>query len=830
MKIGKTEMSKNILKRLKDKVALTMIELMIAIALMSVGVLALVSTMAYLAKLVQSSKNQSIATNLAQEKMEQLKSINYAQLVVSINTESNTCFPSLKYDPDYFPPEDILAGRTYFKRSVLIEKVREDASGQIVALSPNQPDTGLKRILVFVTWKEGQKCRKTILYNLRNDPSRIAADSTFYGTVAADVIGGIPIENARVEIIQNPSWYDDTDISGEYSFNLAEGTYTIKASSRGFTSSTLTNMYIGEGNFEYNFALATIPTGTVVGSAYLTDHLVISQVVPGAISPITGLEEEIVELYNPTTYYWQIAINSNTPAVDLKYQLRTDGSPQSLSATYNTLTIAPKGYYLFSNSATVTIDGVSRSADAVYIGNVLKTTSDPGYDAQSIAIDNVSTSERIDSIGWIASSQVPPFFETTPLNPNGGAGIAQNNQIIRKSSFSGFNLGNGRSYDNNTNSSDFIIQSSVLATSVRNSSSATESAFSGTPATGAIISIEDGLSSPINVPANINGSFTVYNVAEGTWTVYLSSGSNFKEIATKEVIGGAYSDLDNQILDTDAIFGYISGTVKDSADNPLSNITVSVPGALPVVTNSNGYYTLAIATGSYTAIANPSNLNPTYTQENINDVVVGLGELTSNVDFTLNTGGTMQGFATINGVDPFPGLAVDAQLSGISQKSVVTNSSGIFFLGNMPTGSYTIYPHGPNEEPISPGYIETTLNAGSTVFVGTFTVSGVYGGVEGHAYDSSTPIDTGVLVIATPETITTSNPPALNHTVRISPEKYYASVTADDGSYSIDLPAGTYNVYAWYTTINNSVPSVSKRSSTGVSVSELTKTTVDFNW
>src|ERR1700733_5129934 len=93
----------------------TLVELMIAVALISIGALALFGSFNLVHQSIQTSKAATLASNLAQEKTQIIRQQPYYQILVTTNPVTDTDFtPNLYYDSGYFPPETVLQGSVWF--------------------------------------------------------------------------------------------------------------------------------------------------------------------------------------------------------------------------------------------------------------------------------------------------------------------------------------------------------------------------------------------------------------------------------------------------------------------------------------------------------------------------------------------------------------------------------------------------------------------------------------------------------------------------------------------------------------------------------------------
>jgi type II secretory pathway pseudopilin PulG len=809
---------------------MTLIELLVAVTILSVGVLGLISAFGAIARSVQVSKSKAVATNLAQEKIESLKNVAYFRLLVTTNPATATLFtPNFKYDgPNgYYPPEvPLIVGGISFERRVHIRKVAENASGDLVEKSWSDPDTGLKEVQVYVVWKEGQNWKKVELRNLRDDPSRLPTEASLLGEVTS---AALPLAEAKVEVIQNPVWNKLSDASGNYSFQVAAGTFTLRASKAGYFAKTISNQVINKGDaITANFDLVKMDSGTISGAAYLRDHIVISQVVASTVSG--GNNYEYVELYNPTTWAWTMS----GAAFALRYVDANNVLVTDIDLSFRSAAIpANGGYYLLANTGTVVAAGTTVAADAVYstlLQNVIRDSK-----AGGIKLTNDADTVVYDKVGWSKSSD---FLEpTAPAQAVEGtqvtlaSGLGAGEQLVRSSeNFTSINSPTGtHAWDANVNATDFNVgavpQDRGLTYAPKNSATV-HAPRGGTPASGAIVFADDNLAP--SVAANVSGAFSLASVATGAWTLTVSSGLAY-QTAAATVTANATVSAGNLALTSATANGYVTGRVTNDLDGNLASIQVSAPG-VSVNTDSSGNYRLSVATGSSVqVVANPGNLNTSYTSE-ARDVAVTLGAVTASTDFILSRGGRIQGYSSSNGVDAFSGLIVVAKLGGVEMGSASAGSNGYFEILNLTTGTYIVYPFAATGEGVSPSTFTTILTTpGSTVFCGTFTVSGAQGKISGTLKKGSDPIATGVLVVITTSTIT-SDPPAVTSTLRTGTNIYYDASSSADGSYSVSVPGGyTYNVYAWYSTVG-AASATTTRQSGSAAVTAGQTSTVNFTW
>jgi len=827
----------------KNRKGVTLVELMAATVIISIGVLGMVGAFRYINFGIQAPKGRSLANNLAQEKIEVLKNKSYFRVMVTTATGLDHHFDPDAYEYDTYPngSEALNVGGINFTRRVWIRKVSENSDGELTLLNWNLPDTGLKEIIVYVSWFEGGSWKKVELRNLRGNPDRTNLSAMFTGTVLEAGAGTPPIQGAIVRAQENPARYDTTDASGAYGFAIETGSYTLQASRQGFFSS-VSPLYIISTTQNHPFTLTRMSSGTITGTAWLRDHLVISQVVGSSLTAYG--EQEWVEVYNPTTWTWTMATGLGTGANDVvvvsyKESVIAEVKPDF---DYRTVSVAPNSYFLFANTGTITAVGIARAADAVYDRDsnwanqdeviVAGDPSPAGY----VILGSKVTGQILDKVGWNATDN-GNAAKTHAESYEGqaiiqGRGLQEDEQYVRRSQSSGVAAGVGRAYDSNNNQNDFTVSASSMVYPPRNSGDV-EAPVTGTPAAGAPVFASDGLSS--STQAMASGAFTLSGVATGYWTLYVSSGMS---ISTGGVYGGASSGFAAAagavVLSTDNVFGFITGVVTGINGVGIVNIKVAA-GSRQATTDPNGRYLLPTDPGEQTVWANYHTDNTSYIETSSMGVTAELGRITENVDFVLQPGGKLRGWITTNGTDPLPNVPVSAFESNVEQGNGITDSNGYFLIWGtgISTGTYAVVPQLEDGESSSPSTHSVTLVAGDTAFVGTFTVTGAMGAIRGSVTAGGVNINTGVLIYATTTTLTGSPimPPTMGPTTRAGTVKYYAVSSNAQGYYDLPVRGGSaYNIYAWYTTWNsNEAAAISVRQSTAaVAAGQIV--TENFSW
>ncbi|MGQ0643901.1 MAG: carboxypeptidase regulatory-like domain-containing protein [Elusimicrobiota bacterium] len=812
-----------------------------------------------------AGRTVTLANTLAQERMESFKQSSYYRVMVTTNPAfaSEPDIPSFLYDQGYYPSESFSVGGIPFQRRVYVEKV-QDSGGSFVALPYGSPDTGIKRLTVHLLWQANGRWRTQSLVSLYSNPARQPLNGTFTGTVTS---GGSNVADVRVEALQKTSWFDLTNSAGVYSFNVSAGTYTLRASKQGYFTTYDSNVPVAAGDtVTRNFSLTAMGTGTVRGNVWIKDHLVISAMV-GSSMTAGGFDQEYVEIFNPTTWTW--TVNGD---VSLHFRGRITDPLAEIRYVPVATTVAPGGFYLFANTATLVLGGTSIAADAVW-EQALGGPNDNNAGLPDFSPSNptaisvwenggsqglgglrlVSAAFGLqDRFGWKGGgtglSPAEEVYESVPYDHGQTQGLNRAEQFVRYSTTAGFNSSLGPAYDSNNNDVDWRLDATTVEMP-RNSATAVQPVVAGTPALGANISITDGLSAAAAAPGAGTppvASFTVPGVATGTWSVMIASGTRFLQVEGVEVTQGAtvfvphaattptwpLSGWHSAYLTSSTAQGFIQGAIVDGSGAGISGKSVNASGASGV-TNSQGRFLLAVTSGTHTVEANPSyspSYDPTYITASSVPVSVSAGLVTSGVNFTLSRAGALTGSVTANGVDPLPDITVTAVQGGIEKGSSISNSDGRFTLDSLSTGTYTVQLQldaGESASPVSPS---ATVSLGATTWVATFTVTNAMGSIRGRVKTlAGSSISTGVLVVATTSTIS-GQPPTDDSSLRSGGTLYYATSSLSDGTYELDVRGGaTYNVYGWHTTWSGETPATSRRSGSAV-VTAGAAATLDLTW
>lgn len=808
-----------------------------------------------ISKGIIAGRFKSLATQLANEMMQSTKSTPYYQLRVSSQTVTPTGLSSLDppvlSDEINYPPVDHVINGVHFTRYMYVQRVQKNASENLEVIGWNAPDSGLKQITLSVLWREREEWKQVLMVNLLENPNRMASNGDFIGYVKDVPLNNIP--DVLVEVAENTSLNTLTDASGNYRLGVPVGTYTLRASKRGYFPITTPNRVVTSTTPQVtvNFTnLTAMSSGTVSGTVWHNDHLVISRVCGAKMDG--GTSQEYVEIFNPTTWTWtvdgQLGLSFQRTAAQDPVPI-----PIQMDYTVGGNAIAPGKFFLFGSHAEgLTIDGVFVGPDAGWADGVgapndvnfpyfdainglknilpINGTDGPTEGAGVLSLYVLATGAVLDKVGWQGGGFSPGSSETAPIPGGGGAGMEVNKIYYRKSDVGGsFSSTIGPAYDSGNNALDWGVDSGAPHTLPRTTLSPVLPVKAGTPSQGAFIFANDGLS--VVTQASMLGSppearFTLPAIATGTWTVSASTGNYFLSFSTP--ISAGVSISTSLVLNTSTLYGFASGYVRDAVTSAGINAISVTPGA--GVTNAAGFFSIALSPGAQTLQANPNSANPNYTGAS-QSVIVSLGQTISGNLLFISPGGRISGRVTIDGTNPLPNIPVEVtnKTTGVTIDTILSGTDGSF-TARVPVGTFKVQPVMAHGEAVSPITLDVIVPAGgSNVFAATYTVTSAFGTLEGTASALGKPISTGVLIVASTSTVP-ANPPDLNTTFQGTGVAYYAGASRTDGSYSFSLKNGTYTVAGWYTTFTGNTPTVTRKSYTGVVVNPNQNTTLDIPW
>lgn len=851
----------------------TVTELMVATAILSIAAIGLMGAFVGIQKALQNSKSVTLAANLGQEQMQILKQKVYYQILITTNPAYDTNFtPNVEYDPGYFPPQTVLEGGVTYTRYTMVEVVRED-SGVITVLPPGTPDTGMKLVTVTTVWRIASEWKKLALRTIVANPDTVTANAIFNGTITNSATSS-PIPGAVANVAENLGWRDTANASGVYSINLSPGSFTLGVVVAGYFPMHRAVSIAANQTQTQNFALVPMSSGSATTNAavWMTPNPVISQVVVS--TPQAGqnnFEAQFVEIYNPTSS--TVTVGSGSTPNQLKLNITSgcsganyvtcNGSTYGIKLNYINTTIQPYGYYLVANTNTFTVNGVLKTADAVYADDANSNCSAPPLSSYwnlsssppkkmlaptahgaNFFLTN-SSGTVIDALGWEHSGITSNYCETSCLALPGASSGEQYVRIVSTYTNPAALDFYGRAYDSQANRVD-VTTSSTITAAVYSRSDSTRTIISGAVPLSAVVSATDGLSLSTRVYTVGSPPYAKFNltqIATGTWTMLISSGSWMLQHDTVTIASsGSVFTLPSTwtYLSTANAYGFIEGTVTNvlgAAISPSIPVDPGGAGAIQYANTTNGRYLLRVTPGLVDVVANSgSGSLASYVSVSSLGVTATLGAVTGGVDFNLSQGGRTSGFVTRDGTNPLPGVAVSMiDVNGYARDTQVSGTDGRFTSLNITTGSYVVTPELDEIESVSPTTAPVTVTAGGNVFAATFTVSGALGSITGNVSVGGLPLRTGALIVVTTATLAGSPPapPALS-SATLTGSPYYITSSLEDGTYSVDVrqsTSTTYRVYAYYITYSGANPTINSLNTTGVSVlAGQTVSGINFAW
>ncbi|MBI4668868.1 MAG: carboxypeptidase regulatory-like domain-containing protein [Elusimicrobia bacterium] len=650
---------------------MTLVEIMIALAIVTTVFTAFSVAFGTIAKAIFVSKARTLASNLAQEKMQILKQLSYHNIMVTTYTYTRDEFdPDVYYDDGYYAPETIKEGGISFERLTYIQMAQE-VNGEIQLLGAT-PDTGMKAITVTVIWKQSDEYKTSQIRSIASNPDLVQSNATIQGDV--EITGtSTDIEGAEIVVAENIGWRDATDSGGDYSISLRPGSYNLTITARGYFTKSIAFTISASEAKTLDIDLDPMATGSISGHVWLNDHPVITTVVASSQPASMAIPYELIGVYNSSDYSGPI----NDNVVELRYRQKNTGGPAAkIEVDFLTSSITPWSYFLVASTTPVIFKNKSVNADAVYKATQDQDTIKNGSDG-GLGLWFPDQSKYVDRVAWsdgVGADEPADLTEGTAMSIAGG--LSSGKVLFRKMGpdqqeyWDVPGSERGRAYDTDNNAKDFYVcpDHDTYVYTLRNSTT-TLRPVAGSLATGAIISATDGLSVSTNAVVVVNPSgcaystFTLTSVATGTWMVNIASGAYSLDIATVCVSANVstsipsgvtvstwpYANVFSAILSEDNVYGYVSGWVKNVAGSAISPAIKVTDGFTETTANtSNGTYLLTLDSGTYNITANPNNTNTSYVSMTSQTVVITQGYITSGVNFTLSQGGRIYGFVTMD--------------------------------------------------------------------------------------------------------------------------------------------------------------------------------------
>lgn len=865
----------------------TLTELIVASAIMSIGILGLFGAFRFITRSVFVSRGQTLANNLAQERVEYLKNITYYGLLVTTTSAIDNSFtPGLEYDTVSYPPELISIAGINFTRYTYVNMAQVD-DDLITDVGSNYPDTGMKLITVHVVWTDNGVRKKWSLRNLLENPYVNPLDATITGTITK-AAGGGGLQGAVVSVEQNPDWNATTDASGNFNFKVYHGTYSVRASSAGYYDAISTAQVVAKGSSKsYGLSLVQIATGTVSGIAWYNNDLVFSQVVANTFTFVANGDEtevEYIELFNPTTFPINVGDDAGSYPMPLtiwyyddagntRYLAWTNADPPNWTRQHYISTfVAPGGYYTISNSSYFCVGSTWVHADMYYFNTAA------GGAARTEHIDLIkndtagglymyrypnSLGYPNDVIGWADNDSAwPPVYEGTPIpdigGGNDGLGVPPGKQLVRVSSPAA-NMTDiawyGRAYDSGSNARDWLYTYSGGPTFFFTPYTVAHGTFpvlTGKPAPGAFVSAGDfNSNSTQTLTAYISSNslqlpyapFTLKGVSTGTWEIGLAYNTGFplyqtlmQSITTITVTQNVIRSVPVAVS-TPAWKATNQFHVHLTSQTGMGFVRGTVRGGsgngplANIRVEGGGNAKLTGTNGQYFMAVTSGAVNLIANPNNLNGayiqsvqpVTVSSSAITVQ-DFSLSLGGRITGYAT-SGTTPLSNVVFIALKDGSQAGTGTTDASGNFTIRNLSTATYIVEPVLEVGQDVNPNDKTVVMTTTGAWFSSTFTVSGAFGNIYGTVSDAAGPLTSGALLVASTSSIS-STPPAVVGSSAPAMTPYYMVSSKADGTYTMPVRgSNTYYLSVYVPIISGASVSITTKTYSGIYVSPSATTT-----
>lgn len=576
---------------------------------------------------------------------------------------------------------------------------------------------------------------KTVNFALATQPGTIS------GTVI-DAATTNPIQGALVEIFDGFTLigFSDTDINGNYTIpDLAPGTYIVVATAMDYQDHVTGATVVSNVTTTVDFALQSNP-GTISGT--VTNVATAAPIASATISVFSGSVFIESTLTDPNGNYTLPGLapgNYTLVAHAANFQSAEVGA----TVTSNSTTVV--NFALLQNPGTISgtvIDAVTTNPIAgasieVFLGQTLVATdlTDPSgnYQIEGLAPGNyivncVKASYQMQTDGAIVTSN-----ETT------------------------------------------IVDFALIANPGAISGTITD-VLTTNPIEGATILVFRGRTFMGLAITDINGHYTVVNLAPGQYIVHANAPGYQSKVTGVTVVSNVTSTVDFALQPNP---GIISGTVTNAVTAaPIASATISVFSGSAFIestlTDSNGNYLLpGLAPGHYTLVTQAAN----FQSDAVGATVAS--NSTTTVNFLLSPeSGSISGKVT-NSVttNPIPNATVEVLNGPILIASALTDPSGNYSIPNLEQNTYTVMAKASG---FSQKSQSITVNANQTT-TANFALDPTPGTIAGTVTDA----------------LTTN--PIPSATVRIFQGTTFIAFDLTDvnGSYSIpDLAPGNYFVVA----------------------------------
>ena len=811
-----------------------LLDVLIAALIVTIVGIAVALAFSNVSRSMVFSRMRTVANNLAQEKVEAVKSISYGDIkVTSAGDLSSYGYDNTNED---YVPETVTAAGVQYKRYTTLWLASEQLVGGktvISTMTPSSFDCGVKKIKVEVKWVSNNRQQSLVLYNLITDPEKETKNGVVYGFVTSTDTT-LPLADVEVAVVQNMAWSTITSATGYYIIETTmPATVQVTAFTDDYFSATSNNITIPA---RCDLQLSKIPVGIIDGYVVKNDHLIISLVVATTIYNqyrySSDVDEEYVQLYNPTTWQWEISNDwpYNHDYVKFYYVNSSNQISQFPSMTYRTDSLPSYAYYLIGNQSHLYLNQTRVDPDAYYDGNVMTSSA-----AAGVAICN-RYNVWLDSVSWgrvSGEGTVPPSkaVETKGFTVSGKSPIAPGYMLYRigLGSTGTFTVRGGGANDSNDNSSDFCYEAIGKTCGPPYSSSLSSPPASGTPACGAFVSSDGCPYNDITDTCTVksdHGAYYCIKVTSGSCNIHISLGNCYADINNISIRDGEHKTLSTVCLNSScsgssssSSSGTISGVVMNGVNNKvLPGILVSV-GAYSTITNDKGKYVLLVDTGPYMVIANPNNNSSSWTSD-AESITVPSKTVVTVPNLLVYPATTISGLTRNDVSAPLPYVMITASVTSVGDLRTVTSGpDGTYKIVGIRTGSCSVYPIiGDADTYTSDKTYPVTLAQGVENSGNNFTIYSGRGKIRGTARYNNGSITTGALIIATTGPVPADPPPSINSAFIASPIAYYGTVSIADGSYELVVKKGySYNIRVWYARLlnNNTITTISKTAVSG---------------
>lgn len=356
----------------------SLVEVLLAVAILVISVSALSYYYPISMRAIPEARHRNSASALANSKLEQMKMQPYGtvRLLPASNFPNPTncdCrtidFASATLDPAF--SETVVNGPITYQRKVCVNRMQRTVTGDLVPQCNNWSDTGLKNIVVAVSWKTGNQPKTVVtetMLSLQSQPVNGSLASTMTVTVCgAQLANPTQCDNAKQAAINatttvslfDPLGPQRTDNGGALpggstALMLPPGTYTLHVQAPGYFPYHEEGIPLASGAAlvrDIRLRSRTDHASHIAGEIFAADHLVISKIV-SEVARANGIagcidatkpypdNHEVLEIYNPTNRSWQLGTDFHVTY----YGVGTSVNLETI--TISRPTIPSHGYFL----------------------------------------------------------------------------------------------------------------------------------------------------------------------------------------------------------------------------------------------------------------------------------------------------------------------------------------------------------------------------------------------------------------------------------------------------------------------------------------------------